>query len=93
MGSNAVDDTQSAKLFKHGGSQAVRLPKDFRLPGKEVRVRRLGRGVLLEPMERSIEDVAAIFAEIDRLGGNDFLPEGRPEQPPMPPDNDVPFDR
>jgi antitoxin VapB len=65
------------------------LPKNFRLPGKEVRVRRLGRGVLLEPMERSVEDIKAIFAEIDRLGGNDFLPEGRPDQPPMPPANDA----
>ena len=50
-----MDDVATAKLFKHGGSQAVRLPKNFRLPGKEVRVRRLGRGVLLEPMERSVE--------------------------------------
>ncbi|MFI5021481.1 MAG: antitoxin [Alphaproteobacteria bacterium] len=74
----------TAKLFKHGRSQAVRLPKDFRLPGSEVRVRRIGRGVLLEPMEREIGDIKAVFAEIDRLGGTDFLPEGRPEQPPMP---------
>jgi antitoxin VapB len=88
-----MGEIETAKLFKHGGSQAVRLPKDFRLPGKEVRVRRLGRGVLLEPMERSIEDIKAIFAEIDRLGGHDFLPEGRPEQPPMPPAKDVSFDR
>jgi antitoxin VapB len=76
-------------LIKHGGSQAVRLPKDFRLPGTEVRVRRLGRGVLLEPMEPNVEDVKAIFAEIDRLGGNAFLPKGRPVQPPMPPADDV----
>jgi antitoxin VapB len=41
--------------------------------------------LLLEPAERDIEDIRAIFAEIDRLGGADFLPEGRPEQPPMPP--------
>jgi len=53
-------------------------------PGTEVRVRRVGRGVLLEPMERSLADIQAVFAEIDRLGGNDFLPEGRPPQPPMP---------
>jgi hypothetical protein len=33
---------------------------------------------------RDLGDVAAIFAEIDRLGGADFLPEGRPEQPAMP---------
>jgi hypothetical protein len=44
----------------------------------------MGRGVLLEPMERDVEDIQAIFAAIDRLAG-EFLPEGRPEQPPMPP--------
>jgi antitoxin VapB len=77
-----------AKLFKHGRSQAVRLPKEFRLPGKEVRVRRVGRGVFLEPVERDLETVKAIFAEIDRLGGAEFLPEGRPEQPPLPPSPD-----
>jgi len=80
-----MSSTGTAKLFKHGRSQAVRLPKEFRLPGTEVRVRRVGRGVLLEPVERDIKDIKAIFAEIDRLGGADFLPEGRPQQPPMPP--------
>jgi hypothetical protein len=39
----------------------------------------------LEPIERDIRDIEAIFAEIDRLTGGDFLPEGRPQQPPMPP--------
>lgn len=82
----------TAKLFRHGRSQAVRLPKEFRLPGTEVRVRRFGRGVLLEPIDRDVRDIHAIFAEIDRLGGIDFLPEGRPEQPPMPPSKDVSFD-
>jgi antitoxin VapB len=80
-----MPETANAKLFMHGRSQAVRLPKAFRLPGKEVRVRRLGRGVLLEPLAVDVEDVRAIFAEIDRLGGRDFLPEGRPPQPPLPP--------
>jgi len=77
-------ETGTAKLFKHGRSQAVRLPKEFRLPGTEVRVRRVGRGVLLEPTEKSVEDVRAIFAKIDRLRGTEFLPEGRPDQPSMP---------
>jgi antitoxin VapB len=81
-----MGDTGTAKLFKHGRSQAVRLPKEFRLPGTEVRVRRLGRGVLLEPLDRDIQDIKAVFAEIDRLGGADFLPEGRPQQPAMPPE-------
>jgi hypothetical protein len=43
-------------------------------------------------MERSLEDITAIFTEIDRLGSSTFLSEGRPEQPPMPPADDVSFD-
>lgn len=40
-------------LFMNGRSQAVRLPKEMRLPGKEVSIRRLGGGVLIEPITRS----------------------------------------
>jgi antitoxin VapB len=36
-----------AKLFSHGGSQAVRLPKEFRFEGTEVHVRRVGNEVVL----------------------------------------------
>jgi antitoxin VapB len=36
-----------AKLFMHGGSQAVRLPKEFRFEGTEVYVRRVGADVVL----------------------------------------------
>ena len=79
-----MSETGIAKIFKHGRSQAVRLPKAFRLPGHEVRVRRIGRGVLLEPLERDIKDIKSMFAEIDRLGGADFLPEGGAKQPAMP---------
>jgi antitoxin VapB len=77
----------TAKLFKHGRSQAVRLPKEFRLPGKEVRVRRMGRGVLLEPLEF---DVKSWLAELARYHDIPFMEEGR-EQPPMP-DDDISFD-
>lgn len=39
----------SAKLFRNGQSQAVRLPKEFALPGREVFVRRVGNAVVLIP--------------------------------------------
>ncbi len=42
---------QTAKLFKNGRSQAVRLPKEFRFEGEEVYVRREGRSVVLTPKE------------------------------------------
>jgi antitoxin VapB len=73
-----------AKLFMHGRSQAVRLPKEFRLPGKEVRVRRVGSGVLLEPLEF---DVDAWLARLDRYRDIPFMEDGR-EQPEMPDDDD-----
>jgi len=85
-----MSEIRTAKIFMHGRSQAVRLPKEFRLPGKEVQVRRVGRGVLLEPMGEPF-DLAAWWAKIDEHGA-DFLPEGRPEQPAMPVDERKYFD-
>ena len=41
---------QTAKIFWTGRSQAVRLPKDFRFEGDEVRIRRHGAAVILEPI-------------------------------------------
>ena len=42
----------TAKLFMNGRSQAVRLPKACRFEGDEVRVRKVGDTVILEPMVR-----------------------------------------
>ncbi len=72
--------TGTAKLFRNGRSQAVRLPREFRFEGDRVRVRRAGRGVLLEPM---FTDVAEWFAELDQFAGESFMAEGR-QQPPAP---------
>lgn len=45
-----------AKLFRHGGSQAVRLPREFRLSGEEVAVSHTPTGgVLLEPLAADFE--------------------------------------
>jgi len=71
-----------AKLFVNGRSQAVRLPKEFRFEGKEVRVRRMGTGVLLEPVSSATqESVEEWFAQMDALRGGHLFPE-REEQPP-----------
>ena len=44
--------TATAKLFKHGGSQAVRLPKAFRFEGTEVEIEKRGAEVVLRPKEK-----------------------------------------
>lgn len=65
-----------AKLFLNGRSQAVRLPKEFRFEGKAVRVRRMGTGVLLEPIVKNRkQSVEEWFAEIDALRGDALFPE------------------
>ena len=76
--------TSTVKLFKNGRSQAVRLPREFRFDGDRVRVRRAGRGVLIEPV---VTDVAAWFDEMDRLAAELFMPEGH--QQPLTPERDV----
>ncbi|MBY0612121.1 MAG: AbrB/MazE/SpoVT family DNA-binding domain-containing protein [Beijerinckiaceae bacterium] len=83
--------TATAKLFRHGGSQAVRLPKEFRMPGTEVRVSRDGNKVVLEPIDAKF-DVDAWYAAIDAAGGRDFdidLPVDAPVQP----DPSIDFDK
>jgi antitoxin VapB len=69
----------TAKLFANGGSQAVRLPREFRFEGSEVRIRRFGLGVLLEP---AVIDLESWFVALDRFD-EPFMPEGR-HQPPTP---------
>ncbi|WP_079565673.1 antitoxin [Bradyrhizobium erythrophlei] len=76
----------------HGRSQAVRLPKEFRFEGTEVRVSKVGNKVILEPMKNQPIDVEAWFARLDELGARDFLPDGIPDDPPAEPDPRVFFD-
>jgi antitoxin VapB len=42
----------TAKLFKNGRSQAVRLPKEYRFEGDEVKIYKSGNRVILEPIEK-----------------------------------------
>jgi antitoxin VapB len=56
---------QTAKLFWSGRSQAVRLPKEFRFDGDQVRIRRHGNGVVLEPISEDWAWLDAIAGEVD----------------------------
>lgn len=40
---------QTAKIFKNGKSQAVRLPKEFRFEGDEVYIKKVNNTVVLVP--------------------------------------------
>jgi antitoxin VapB len=67
-----------ARLFWIGRSQAVRLPKGFRIEGNRLSIRRMGAGVLLEPIiEPPKESMEQFLARLDAMKGDPILPEGR----------------
>ena len=74
----------TAKLFKSGRSQAVRLPKEFRFDGEEVFIKRMGEAVVLLPREdswRTLYESLGAFS-------NDFMverdqPAGQQEREPL----------
>jgi antitoxin VapB len=50
---------KTARLFKNGDSQAVRLPKEFRFEGTEVLIKRVGSAVVLLPRVKSWDTLEA----------------------------------
>jgi antitoxin VapB len=74
----------TAKLFMHGRSQAVRLPKEFRMPGTEVEISKSGGVVTLRPLSASRLDWKAAFAEMDKYPplDDDFMSERFQDQAP-----------
>src|SRR5205807_7017005 len=68
-----------AKVFMTGRSQAVRLPKEYRVSGDSVYVKRLGNGILLLP--KNGDRWAGLFAALDQFP-RDFpiLRDRRPQQ-------------
>lgn len=68
-----------AKVFKSGNSQAVRLPREFRLDVDEVEISREGDVIMLRPVRRGLSEVLEIFAAMPA----DFFAEGRVDEPPQ----------
>ena len=47
-----MDRKRRAKLFRNGRNQAVRIPREFELPGDEVIIRKDGSRLILEPVQK-----------------------------------------
>ncbi len=67
---------ETAKVFWSGRSQAVRLPKQFRVESREVRIRKRGKEIILEPVPDTWSWLDAIAGTLDE----DFV-EAVQEQP------------
>lgn len=69
---------QRAKVFQNGRSQAIRLPKEFRVDADEVYLKKTPEGFLViarDPWELFYEGVAEL--------SDDFMVEGRRQLPPQ----------
>ena len=69
----------TAKLFRNGQSQAVRLPKDYRFEGDRVWIKRVGEGVLLLPFSAPWKTLVESLDDFS----DDFMADR--EQPPAQP--------
>jgi len=69
--------SQTAKVFKNGRSQAVRLPAEFRFSTHEVFIERQGDAVILRPKPEGWDD---FFSRPSKVPA-DFLSE-RSDLPP-----------
>jgi antitoxin VapB len=56
---------KTAKIFRHGNSQAVRLPKEFRFKEDEVVIKRHAGGVLLLPKRYVFDDLLEILQRFE----------------------------
>ena len=78
----AAKVSKVAKVFKNGRSQAVRIPKEFRLDTDEVLIERKGKKLILTPrVKRPWRTWAEYFATLDPISDDFTLPEDTPIKP------------
>lgn len=72
---------KTAKIFNSGGSQAVRLPREFRVKSSEVRIAKVGDSIMLTPIDNSWENLIKSLGEFtpDFLETRDQLPAEKRE--------------
>lgn len=68
-----------ARVFQSGNSQAVRLPKEFRLNVDQVEIFRQGRDIVLREAPLSAAVVFDLLASLPA----DFMSDGRDDTPPQ----------
>lgn len=69
----------TARIFKSGNSQAIRLPKEFRFSISEVEIFRRGDEVVLREKRRSAAEILQILESFSE----DFMADGRQDLPPQ----------
>lgn len=69
---------KTAKIFRSGNSQAVRIPKEFQMEGDEVEISKRGGSLVLRPKRTSW---VTLFESLEKFS-HDFMDRGR-KQPKL----------
>ena len=64
---------KTAKIFRSGNSQAVRIPKEFQMEGNEVEILKRGASVVLRPKRKSWTTLIESLKKFT----DDFMESGR----------------
>jgi len=60
-----------AKVFKNGRSQAIRIPKEFRVDSDEVYIEKVGDSLIIKPKYKDKWD--SFFEKLENIDSKDFL--------------------
>jgi antitoxin VapB len=74
-----MQNERHVRLFKNGRNQALRIPREFELPGDEAIIRREGNRLIVEPLARpslltvlaGLKPLEEDFPEVEDLPPND----------------------
>ena len=78
---DAIPATRQVRLFRNGANQALRIPKEFELPGNAATLRRDGKLLIIEPIESILPPgspaaMLAMLQQLQALGrSNDLFPD------------------
>lgn len=74
----AVNTMHTTRPFMSGRSQAVRIPKEYRIEDEEVVINRVGDSLIITP----VHALQRVFYTGLSMFTDDFLSDGRPEETP-----------
>ena len=72
-GAATVAQTRQVRLFRNGRNQAVRIPREFELPGREATLRKVGDRLILEPVRR--KSLLQVLAMMTPLAPGEEFPD------------------
>ena len=71
-----MGEERHVRLFRNGRSQAVRIPRDFELPGTDAVMRKEGEKLVIEPVrKKSLKALLAYLRTLEPLGEDEQFPE------------------